>query len=113
MNLSHFGRELVAEASFNDDESRRHADNERVKTKENAILVVGGCAAAPKGLGYDAEHGTAVEEEGPVGAEGELECSQDAVGANKSIVAWAGGGMRKNVRHRIRLHEPDAGAESN
>jgi hypothetical protein len=28
-------------------------------------------------------------------------------GANEGIVAGPGGGVRRDVRHRIRLHEPD------
>jgi hypothetical protein len=110
VDLAHFGREFVAQAGFDDDERGRHADDEGVEAEEDAVLVVGRGAAAPERFGDDAEHGTAVEEEGAVGAESELERAEDAMGADQGVVAGACGGVRRDVRHRIRLHEPDGRA---
>ena len=108
VDLAHFGRELVAEAGLDDNERRGHADDEGVEAEEDAVLVVGGSAAAPEGLGNDAEHGTAVEEEGAVGAEGEFEVAEGVAGTDEGTIARKGGGVRGDVHHRIRLHEPDA-----
>ncbi len=111
VDLPHFGGELVAETGFDDDERRGHADDERVEAKEDAVLVIGRSAAAPERLGNYAEHGATVEEEGAVGAEGQFEVAEGMAGADERVVARARGWMRGDVRHRIRLHEPDGRAE--
>lgn len=64
----HFGRELIADAGLDEDGFVMGADDGAVGAEEDAVLVVDGGTLLPEGLGDDAEHGTAVEAEGAVGA---------------------------------------------
>jgi hypothetical protein len=73
MDLALLRSELVAKSGLDEDERRRHADDERVETEEDVVVLVGGRAAGPEGFGDDAEHGAAIEQEGAVGADGELD----------------------------------------
>ena len=80
VDLAHLWGELVAEAGLDDDERRGHADDERVEAEEDVVVASARVRRLQSGLGNDAEHGAAVEQEGAVGAEGEFEVAEGSGG---------------------------------
>src|SRR5207245_252426 len=73
VDLAHLGGLLVADAGLDDHGVFAGADDDGVEAEQDAVLVVGRDALLPQGLGHDAEHGSAVEQVGAVGADGQLE----------------------------------------
>src|SRR6185437_3881915 len=77
-NLAKLFRKLIADAGFNRNGVLARADNDRVESEQDAVLVVGRRALLPHGLGNHAEHGSAIEQIVAVAEHGQLkvtECS--------------------------------------
>jgi hypothetical protein len=83
--LLHFQRLLVANPGLDQDDVPTGTDDAGVEAKSNAVLVVGGNTLLPEHLRNDAEHRSAVQQVGAVGAKGQFEISKSKATADELI----------------------------
>lgn len=108
VDSSHLFRLLVANTGLDDDDGFSGADDDGVEAEEDAVLVVGGGTFVPECLGDDAEHGSAIEEVGSVGADGKLETAQVQAAAEELGVRSKRSRVHKRgMREAEATHEED------
>ena len=76
VDMHHLFGQFVADASFDEDVFLAGAHEQRIQSRFEPVLLVGRDLLRPHGLRNDAEEGSAVEEVGSVGDDGEFEIAE-------------------------------------
>ena len=83
VNRLHFGRLLVADSRLDDHDVSAGADDGGVEAEQDAIFLVGRHTLLPERFWNNAEHGSAIEQVGAIGADGQLEIAHGGTGTDE------------------------------
>ena len=101
VDLHHLFGEFVADASFDQDVFLAGADEQRIQSGIEAVLLVRRDLLRPHGLRNYAEEGSAIEEVGSVGDDGEFEiaesCAMHKTGLQLSVISQS---VKSHVRYQ-------------
>ncbi len=87
-DAAQFIAELIADSGFDHNGVFAGANDDRVQSQQNAVLLVGRRALLPERLGNHSEHGAAVEEIRPIAEDRQLEVADRCARPHRIRGVW-------------------------